>query len=198
MVGELVDLLKKFLELHNKGQSISEITENIFLNYNAFDNNDEIFVLKKLISQKFNVEINSVKLIGSSHTGFKDFEKKDNPKDFDFAIIDPFYFREIMYKVNINNLKEENKVNYIENVLKGKIHVLYINNEIKYDINQNILAVKDRYFEITGKKIVKSLTVCIYISEKSFAKCQSDFLQLKFAEHLKRESAVIKEIKKII
>lgn len=42
-----MDLLEKFKELYDKGYPLQDVVENIFLNYNAHADNDDIYMLKK-------------------------------------------------------------------------------------------------------------------------------------------------------
>ncbi len=199
-----MDLLSKFHELHGAGHPLHEIVENIFLNYNAYTNNDDIYFIKKLIANEFKVEINNVKLIGSSHTGFKNFEPRDITKDYDFAIIDPFLFREYLLEIDINKLNKQRTYNYTNNLSKGKIHVLYAPKEVKEKIENKLENVKSSIYDIRGIKIDKSISVCFYVSERAFIKNLCDYFTKEISKSMEEDKVVnnnittaIKSVEKI-
>lgn len=192
-----MDLLNKFNELHGKGYPLHEIVENIFLNYNAYTNNDDVYIIKKQIANEFNVEINNVKLIGSSHTGFKNFVPREITKDYDFAIIDPFLFREYLLKVDINKVSEKNQRSYTFNLSKGKMHILYASNEVKKEIEEKLETVKSKTKDRHNITIDKSVSICFYVSERSFIKNLCSYFTSIITKSMKEIVPDIKEIEKI-
>lgn len=192
-----MDLLSKFNELHKKGQPLEEIVENIFLNYNAYTNNDDIYVIKKQIAKEFNVEINNVKLIGSSHTGFKNFVPREVTKDYDFAIIDPFIFREYLLRVDINKLGSKNKYEYINNISKGKIHILYAPSEIKKEIEDKLENIKSKIKDNYSVTIDKSISVCFYVSERAFIKGLCKFFTIELSKSMPKANGMEKSMSSI-
>lgn len=158
---------KLFFELLEKGYSLEEITENIYLNYNAYDDVDIIYRTKKLISQSYNCPINSIKLIGSAHTGFS-VDKFNlltkQPADYDFAIVDAAIFIKFYHKIVFDNLTSWNKKHYVLNFVSGKIHPLYINRETKDEINKINKSIQEKM------GLTKHITICFYLSEESFIK----------------------------
>lgn len=192
-----MDLLDKFNELHSKGYSMQNIVENIFLNYNAYTNNDDIYFLKKKISSYFKVELNNVKLIGSSHTGFKEFRPREQTKDYDFAIIDPFLFREFLLKIKTNQMNMHNMELYVKNLAEGKLHILYSNKEIKTNIKMILEDIKLQIEKEEKIKIDKDISVCFYISEKAFINNLTGYFNRVLAASIRNENSEIKALEKV-
>ncbi|HDI3056377.1 hypothetical protein HYH85_11330 [Clostridium botulinum] len=192
-----MDLLDKFNELHSKGYSMQNIVENIFLNYNAYTNNDDIYFLKKKISSYFKVELNNVKLIGSSHTGFKEFRPREQTKDYDFAIIDPFLFREFLLKIKTNQMNMHSMELYVKNLAEGKLHILYSNKEIKTNIKMILEDIKLQIEEEEKIKIDKDISVCFYISEKAFINNLTGYFNRVLAASIRNENSEIKALEKL-
>lgn len=61
------------------------------MNYSAVIDVDEVYRIRKKISEKYGCNLNDVKLIGSSHTGYTYKEGKlqirDDPKDYDLELL---------------------------------------------------------------------------------------------------------------
>jgi len=98
------------MNMLKEGYSFEEITENLYLNYSAAIDIDEVYRIRKKISERYGCNLNDVKLIGSSHTGYTYKEGKlqirDNPKDYDFEIIGSEIFAKYFHKVNCDALIE--------------------------------------------------------------------------------------------
>ena len=179
----------KFLELIGKGHNLQDISENIFLNYGAYENNDLIYRIKKLISYKYNCNLNSIKLIGSAQTGFSKnnnlLKVKQTPKDYDFAIIDSMVFTNFFHLTDLKNLYGDKKDRYTKNLLVGKLHPLYQDKKSLDGIN-NINA---QICEELG--LNKKVTVCFYLSEKSFIQNLTDYFDEVYVEYLKKISELL-------
>lgn len=192
-----MDLLEKFEELHSKGCTIQDIVENIFLNYNAYTNNDDVYYLKKQIAVRYGVELNCVKLIGSSHTGFKKFEKRTRTKDYDFAIIDPFLFREYLLRVNTSEIKKEDFSLYTNNLARGKLHILYVNNSVKEEIKSELANIKLKVKKENKVEIDKDISICFYISEQAFINSLTTYFTMQLASSMREGTDKIKQLKKV-
>lgn len=159
-----MDYIKKLEELLSKGYTHQEIAENLYLNYQSVIDTDEVYKIRKKISQKYLCNINDVKLIGSAHTGYTHTNgkilKRENPEDYDFAIISAEVFVRIFHKVNLKNLR--NNELYQRNVLRGKIHPFYADNKLCTEINNNNKDISEEL------KITRHISVCFYLSEKAF------------------------------
>lgn len=192
-----MDLLGKFNELYSKGYPMGIIVENIFLNYNAYTNNDDIYFLKKKIATHFKVELNCVKLIGSSHTGFKEFKPRQETKDYDFAIIDPFIFRKFLLKIETNKMNEYNSNMYAKNLMQGKLHILYSNREVREQLDEELEEIKQEMEKDQSIKIDKHISMCFYISEEAFINNLISYFNRVLLESMKSEKSNLKPLKKI-
>lgn len=179
---------RKFYELINAGYSINEIAENIYLNYNSYDDVDLIYKIKKQISQKYFCSLNSIKLIGSSHTGYSVVEQnlvQKAPKDYDFAIIDTGLFIKYFEKTNISQIADKRK--YIGNFVNGKIHPYYETKDIKDELD----CINEKIEE--ELKLDRHLTICFYLSEKAFINGLGEYLKEIYVRYLNQ----FREIEKV-
>lgn len=91
-----MDYVEKLEDLLSQKYTYHEIAENLYLNYSSLIDTDEVYRIRKRLSEIFGCNMNDVRLIGSAHTGytFKNdkLEIRKNPKDYDFAIISPNVF----------------------------------------------------------------------------------------------------------
>lgn len=165
----MIIILEKVNELLKKGVSFKNIAENIILNYSAINNNDLIYEIKKYIAQKFNVDLMHIHLIGSSHTGFSKYFIEKEGKDYDFCIVDSKVFQKYLLKINTKHIDKNDLDNLFLNLKNGKIHCLYIDKDLKNEINQIMEKIRIKL------KIEKQISICIYISEEAFIKNISKF-----------------------
>lgn len=173
----------KFYELECKGNSVEEITENIYLNYPSLYENDQVYVIRKKLSQIYNCNLNDIKLIGSAHIGFtfdmkeKELVERDEPSDYDFAIIDTSLFSYYFDRVNFEVLR--NKKRFQCNLNEGIIHPFYADESFLEDLNKKHEEIKKE------ANLDKKISVCFYISEKSFIKKLTSFMNSIYIEVLK-------------
>lgn len=161
-----MDYIDKMIELLGKKYTHHEVAENLYLNYHSVVDTDEVYMIRKKISQKYQCNINDVKLIGSAHTGYTSKNgvliRRDNPPDYDFAIISAEAFVRFFHRVDVKKISNPNKQLYVRGIMSGKIHPFHadkvflkeietINREIAKELN-----------------VVRHITVCFYMSEKSF------------------------------
>lgn len=161
-----MDYIKKLEDLLSKKYSYREIAENLYLNYCSLIDTDEVYRIRKKLSQIFVCNLNDVRLIGSAHTGYSfkndKLEIRDNPKDYDFAIIDPVVFATYFHKINVSKIEAKNIGNYTKYILQGKIHPLYADSKF-------LKEIQTMYINISGELGIKRhITVCFYLSEKAF------------------------------
>ena len=64
------DYIAKMQEMLSEGYSKEEVAENLYLNYHSVTNTDEVYKIRKRIALSYGCNLNDVKLIGSSHTGY--------------------------------------------------------------------------------------------------------------------------------
>ncbi|MFC2424109.1 hypothetical protein [Fusobacterium polymorphum] len=165
----MIIILEKVNELLKKGVSFKNIAENIILNYSAINNNDLIYEIKKYISEKFNVDLMHIHLIGSSHTGFSKYFIEKEGKDYDFCIVDSKVFQKYLLKINTKQINKNDLDSLFFNLKNGKIHYLYIDKDLKNEISQIMEKIRIKL------KIEKQISICIYISEEAFIKNISKF-----------------------
>ena len=161
-----MNYIDKMMYMLKEGYTFEEITENLYLNYSAAIDVDEVYRIRKKISEKYGCNLNDVKLIGSSHTGYtyKDgkLQIRDNPKDYDFGIIGPEIFIKFFHKVNFDSISNNQKNSYMGNILNGKLHPLYAD---KYFLEELEAINNDIQNELSVKR---HITVCFYLSEYDF------------------------------
>lgn len=161
-----MDYIEKMQELLSIGYSQTEVAENLYLNYHSVINTDEVYKIRKRIADDYKCNINDVKLIGSAHTGYTYKEgkllKRDNPKDYDFAIINANVFVEYFHKVDLDKIDTNHKRNYIGAVLNGKLHPYHINKKLLNELEKINKAI------MRDLKVERHISVCFYISEKAF------------------------------
>lgn len=155
---------EKFQSWINEGQSIPQICENLYFNYHSVFSNDEVFKIKKALSKVYNCDIKDIRLTGSAHIGFtyknNKVEDRENPRDYDFAIINPYVISNELSKISIENVKDS----FSSNFVKGKFHPLHADKGY-------LDSIKNEMGEIQKELgISKSITVCFYLSEHSFIK----------------------------
>lgn len=161
-----MDYIERMQDMLSKGYSMDEVAENLYLNYHSVINTDEVYQLRKAIAKKYNCNLNDVKLIGSSHTGYtyKDGKllKRDNPKDYDFAIINADVFTRFFHQVDLSKIDDGEKRKYAIGILHGKLHPLHANQDF-------LIKLEKKNTEIMKElKIAKHVSVCFYLSEKDF------------------------------
>lgn len=187
-----MNYIDKFVELLKSGSNMESASENIYLNYSSVIDNDEVFKIKKQLSLEFRCDINNVKLIGSSHTGFKLVNNRrkggfkiidrNNPEDYDFAIINSRVYVDQFNEIKINDIVDSsNKYNCINNICKGKIHPLYANQDYLENVNKICDKIQKKL------NVNRHITVCFYLSEKKFIEGLVSF-------HKDLHSVLLKEI----
>ena len=116
-----MDYIEKMQELLSSGYSKTEVAENLYLNYHSIINTDEVYKIRKRIAHDYDCNINDVKLIGSAHTGYtykeERLQKREHPKDYDFAIINANVFVKYFHKVDINKIAKNHKNYYMGSIL---------------------------------------------------------------------------------
>lgn len=195
-----MNYIDKMMHMLEKGYTFEEITENLYLNYSAVIDVDEVYHIRKKISEKYGCNLNDVKLIGSSHTGYTYKEGKlqirDDPKDYDFGIIGSEVFTKYFHKVSLNSMSNRQKNSYMGNIMNGKLHPLYADkdflNELEVINNgiQNELSVR------------RHITVCFYLSEYDFIKGLVEYSKKLYLAKLKEmeenRSFIETEVKTVI
>lgn len=165
------------------GYTFEEITENLYLNYSAAIDVDEVYRIRKKISEKYECNLNDVKLIGSSHTGYtyKDgkLQVREDPKDYDFGIIESQVFTKYFHKVKLNDMTCRQRNFYMGNIMNGKLHPIYADKDFLEELEtinseiQNELSVK------------RHITVCFYLSEYDFINGLVGYSKKLYAAKLK-------------
>lgn len=161
-----MDYIEKLEDLLSQKYTYREIAENLYLNYHSVIDTDEVYRIRKKLSEVFMCNLNDVKLIGSAHTGytFKNdkLEIRKNPKDYDFAIINASVFIKYFHMVDIKKIERSNLNTYSMYILEGKLHPLYA--------DRKFLKVMEKiYLEVANDlNIERHITVCFYLSEKAF------------------------------
>lgn len=181
-----MDYIDKMQELLSIGYSNREVAENLYLNYHSVINTDEVYKIRKRLAVDYKCNINDVKLIGSSHTGYtyKDGKllKRDDPKDYDFAIINTDVFVEFFHKVELDKIYYSHKSRYIGSMLNGKLHPLHVNKKLQLELDKvNTNIMKDLH-------VKRHISVCFYISEKAFIDGLVSYNGELYAGELKRLS----------
>lgn len=192
-----MDYVEKLEDLLSKNYTYYEIAENLYLNYCSVIDTDEVYKIRRMLSQIFGCNLNDVRLIGSAHTGYS-FKNdrlviRDNPKDYDFAIINPFVFSTYFHKVEIKKIEQKNIHFYVKYILEGKIHPLYANSKFLKEIN-------DIYQKIQKELGVKRhITVCFYLSEKAFIEGLVKYNRRLYSKVLKNiNESVIRELPEMV
>lgn len=195
-----MNYIDKMMDMLERGYTFEEVTENLYLNYSAAIDVDEVYRIRKKISEKYECNLNDVKLIGSSHTGYTykdgELQERENPKDYDFGIIGSEIFTKYFHKVKYKNITSKQKNSYIGNVMNGKLHPLYADKDFREELEsvnrniQNELSVK------------RHITVCFYLSEYDFINGLVDYSKnlyiIKLKELEKQKSYIETEGKTII
>ncbi|MDD6734650.1 MAG: hypothetical protein PUE21_08970 [Lachnospiraceae bacterium] len=195
-----MNYIDKMMNMLKEGYSFEEITENLYLNYSAAIDIDEVYRIRKKISERYGCNLNDVKLIGSSHTGYTYKEGKlqirDNPKDYDFGIIGSEIFTKYFHKVNCDALSERQKNSYMFNIMNGKLHPLYAGRDFLDELES---INSDIQKELSVKR---HITVCFYLSEYDFINGLVDYSRSLYAVKLKEmeesNSFIETEIKTVI
>lgn len=160
------DYVEKLKELVKKGDEIESVTENIYLNYHSTYHTDEVYKLRKALAIEYGCDLNSVKLIGSAHTGytFKNdrLELRKEPNDYDFAIISPVVFTRVFHEISVNDMNSGTKKNFVKWILCGKIHPRYADETFLKKIQKSNNTIMKQM----GVK--KHISICFYLSEKDF------------------------------
>lgn len=161
-----MDYIERMQDMLSKGYSMDEVAENLYLNYHSVINTDEVYRLRKAIAKKYICNLNDVKLIGSSHTGYTYKEgkllKRDNPKDYDFAIINADVFIRFFHKVDYFKIEKDEQVKYTNAILRGKLHPAHADKEFLKNLEKKNQAIMKEL------GVVKHVSVCFYLSEKDF------------------------------
>lgn len=192
-----MDYIEKLEDLLSKNYSYREIAENLYLNYCSLIDTDEVYRIRKRLSEIFGCNLNDVRLIGSAHTGytFKNdkLEIRRNPKDYDFAIIDPVVFSTYFHKIDVSKIDTRNIDNYTRYILEGKIHPLYANPKFLKEIQAMYKNVADEL------GIKRHITVCFYLSEKAFIEGLVKYNHRLYTMVLKKvNDSVIKELSEMV
>lgn len=161
-----MDYIEKMQDMLSEGYSMDEVAENLYLNYHSVINTDEVYRLRKAIAKKYNCNLNDVKLIGSSHTGYTYKEgkllKRDNPKDYDFAIINADVYTRFFHMVDYDKIVDEHKREYVGGILRGKLHPLHADKEFLNKLEKKNATIMKEL------EISKHVSICFYLSEKDF------------------------------
>lgn len=179
-----MDYVEKLEDLLSQKYTYHEIAENLYLNYSSLIDTDEVYRIRKRLSEIFGCNMNDVRLIGSAHTGytFKNdkLEIRKNPKDYDFAIISPNVFAAYFHKINVNKIETRNRGNYTKYILEGKIHPLYADPKF-------LKEMQTLYTMIANELDIKRhITVCFYLSEKAFIEGLVNYNHKLYSMVLKR------------
>ena len=162
----MVDYIEKMQNMLSNGYTMNEVAENLYLNYHSVINTDEVYKLRKAIAKKYYCNLNDVKLIGSSHTGYTYKEgkllKRDNPKDYDFAIINQDVFTRYFHMVDVDKICKDKKIKYIDAILHGKLHPIYADYAFLNSLEKKNQAI------MKENNVKKHVSVCFYLSEKDF------------------------------
>jgi len=179
-----MDYIEKMQELLSIGFSKTEVAENLYLNYHSVINTDEVYKIRKRIASDFKCNINDVKLIGSAHTGYTYKEgkllKRDNPKDYDFAIINMDVFVRFFHEVDFTKIPKDSKEKYTRSILYGKIHPLYVNTKLLRNLEKNNKAI------MKDLEVERHISVCFYISEQAFIEGLVSYNKGLYTGELKR------------
>lgn len=161
-----MDYIENMQNMLSSGYTMIEVAENLYLNYHSVINTDEVYQLRKAIAKKYDCNLNDVRLIGSSHTGYtyKDGKllKRENPKDYDFAIINADVYIRFFHMVDIDKIDKNEKRMYTNGILRGKLHPLHAGKSFLKELekkNKEIMKELD---------VSKHVSVCFYLSEKDF------------------------------
>ena len=181
-----MDYIEKMQAMLSDGYTMDEVAENLYLNYHSVINTDEVYRLRKAIARKYNCNLNDVKLIGSSHTGYTykegKLQKRDNPKDYDFAIINADVFTRFFHMVDVDKIVGDEKKKYIGGILHGKLHPLHAGKDFLMKLEKkNSSIMKDL-------NISKHVSVCFYLSEKDFIDGLVSYNSELYAGELRRIS----------
>ena len=161
-----MDYIEKMQELLSSGYSKTEVAENLYLNYHSIINTDEVYKIRKRIAHDYDCNINDVKLIGSAHTVYtykeERLQKREHPKDYDFAIINANVFVKYFHKVDINKIAKNHKNYYMGAILNGKLPPNHENKVFYEEIEKINRAIME------DLKVTMHISVCFYLSEKAF------------------------------
>ncbi|CUQ23235.1 Uncharacterised protein [Anaerostipes hadrus] len=188
-----MNYIDKMMYMLKEGYTFEEITENLYLNYSAVVDVDEVYRIRKKISEKYGCNLNDVKLIGSSHTGYtyknKKLQIRKNPKDYDFGIIGSEIFIKYFHKVKIENITLKNKQSYINNIMKGKLHPKYTDKNFLDELEETNEKIQNEL------KVKRHITICFYMSEYDFINGLVQYSKQLYGAKLKemeKESTPIK------
>lgn len=178
------DYIAKMQEMLSEGYSKEEVAENLYLNYHSVTNTDEVYKIRKRIALSYGCNLNDVKLIGSSHTGYtyKDgqLRKQTSPRDYDFAIISADTFVKYFHMIKYDQIRDNDKRMYVRHFTEGKIHPRYADADFRKaleNINQKIMQ---------DLNVKRHISVCFYISEKAFINGLVKYNNNLYAGELKR------------
>jgi hypothetical protein len=192
-IEKLNGIYEKILE---NGKSVEDFIENVFLNYSTFATDNEIvYFHKKHIQKKIGTDFKNIFLIGSRHLGLKISEKEiisteiKSDTDYDYAVVDKFLFSKYFdkYNISVNSGKRKSEYNigiYGKHFCNGMLHPMY-NKEFKEEMEELLVG-------LNGK-----VSVCIYLSEKSFSKRLSDYYKIPLLKKLGeiKKLEIVKELK---
>lgn len=191
-----MDYIEKMQELLSIGYTKTEVAENLYLNYHSVINTDEVYRIRKRISEDYNCNINDVKLIGSAHTGYtyknNKLQIRTMPKDYDFAILNASVFVKYFHKVDLNEILGQHKKNYMGTILQGKLH--------PYHVDKFLLEEIERKNQIIMKEIKTDMhiSVCFYISEQAFIEGLVKYNNDLYTGELKRIKEIDMDINNIV
>lgn len=184
--GDKMDYIKKMQGMLSDGYSMNEVAENLYLNYHSVINTDEVYRLRKAIANSYDCNLNDVKLIGSSHTGYTfkrgKLLKRDNPKDYDFAIINADVFIRYFHMVDTDKIAEAHKQMYVGAILHGKLHPFHAGQEFLAKLEEKNSAIMKEL------NVSKHVSVCFYLSEKAFIDGLVDYNSELYTGELRRIS----------
>lgn len=109
--------------------------------------------------------------------------------DYDYAVVDKFLFSKYFdkYNISVNSGKRKSEYNidiYGKHFCNGMLHPMY-NKEFKEEMEELLVG-------LNGK-----VSVCIYLSEKSFSKRLSDYYKIPLLKKLGeiKKLEIVKELK---
>lgn len=180
------DYIEKMQELLLLGYSNNEVAENLYLNYHSVIKTDEVYRLRKALAIQYQCDLNDVKLIGSSHTGYAykegTLQKRNNPQDYDFAIISANVFVRFFHMVNKAKIFGKQKNLFVKGIFNGKLHPRYADNEFQQMVKEMNHSVMD------SLKVSKPISVCFYLSERDFVDGLVKYNSTLYSGELKRIS----------
>lgn len=193
-IEKLNGIFEKMLE---NGKSAEDFIENVFLNYSSFaTDNETVYFHKKYIQENLGTDIKNIFLIGSRHLGLKILKNEiisaeiENETDYDYAVVDRFLFSKYFdkYSISVNTKKDKLKRKYEIDIYgkhfcNGMLHPGY-NKKFKEETEELLKGIKEK------------ISICVYLSEKSFSKRLAEYYKKPLMEKLS-EIKGLESVKKI-